>query len=127
LGVYPATETVQPMSLMLNDTHDASIIFELLSDDNLGGNELQEIDGFTLGDVSDVIDISALLSTDATESKWSEFITVDYNAENDRAVISIDRDGSAEQYHSENLVVLLNQPNAFDLDDLVQNNQIIIG
>ena len=127
LGVYPATETGQPMSLMLNDAHDASIIFELLSDDNLGGNELQEIDGFTLGDVNNVIDISALLSSEANESNLAEFITVEYDANNAQANIAIDRDGSAEQYHSENLVVLLNQPNTFDLDDLVQNNKIIIG
>ncbi|MCU7225347.1 type I secretion C-terminal target domain-containing protein, partial [Acinetobacter bohemicus] len=125
LGVYPATTESLQLTSMLSD--DNSIIFDLLNDDATGGNELQTIDGFTLGEVNDVIDISALLSADANESNWSDFITVDYNAENNQAVISIDRDGSAEQYHSENLVVLLNQPNAFDLDDLVQNNQIIIG
>ena len=71
--------------------------------------------------------MSSLLSADATESNLAEFISVDYDAENKQAVISIDRDGAAEQYQSEQLVVLLNQQDAFKLEDLVQHNQIIIG
>src|SRR5690606_36039546 len=88
LGVYPATTESLQLTSMLSD--DNSIIFDLLSDDATGGNELQTIDGFTLGEVNDVIDISALLSADANESNWSDFITVDYNAENNQALISID-------------------------------------
>ncbi|ODA13303.1 hypothetical protein BBP83_07660 [Acinetobacter celticus] len=126
IGVYPATaETIQVMSMSPSD--DNSVILDLLSNDNLDGNELQTIDEFTFGDSNDVIDVSTLLSDDANASNLAEFITVDYDAENDQAVISIDRDGSAEQYQSENLVVLLNQPNAFDLGDLLANKQIIIG
>src|SRR5690606_11639198 len=103
------------------------LIFNVLSDDNLAGNKETVVGEFTLGDANDVIDISSLLSDDATTSNLAEFVTVEYDAENYQAVISIDRDGSAEQYQSESLVVLLNQPKALDLDDLVQNNQIIIG
>ena len=116
----------QDQSDKLQTTAD-ELIFNLLSDDNLGGHAVTVVDEFTLGDSNDVIDVSALLSDDANASNLAEFITVDYDAENDQAVISIDRDGSAEQYQSENLVVLLNQPNAFDLGDLLANKQIIIG
>ena len=116
----------QDQSDKLQTTAD-ELIFNLLSDDNLGSHAVAVVDEFTLGDSNDVIDVSALLSDDANASNLAEFITVDYDAENDQAVISIDRDGSAEQYQSENLVVLLNQPNAFDLADLLANKQIIIG
>ena len=102
-------------------------IFSILNQEYaLENGEANQVDGFTIGS-NDQIDISSLLSADATASNLAEFVTVDYDAENDQAVISIDRDGSMDQYHSEKLVILLNQPNAFDLDDLVQNNQIIIG
>ena len=116
----------QDQSDKLQTTAD-ELIFNLISDDNRGGHAVTVVDEFTLGDSNDVIDVSALLSDDANASNLAEFITVDYDAENDQAVISIDRDGSAEQYQSENLVVLLNQPNAFDLGDLLANKQIIIG
>ena len=101
------------------------LIFNVLSDDNLGGNTETVVDEFTLGDANDVIDISSLLSDDATTNNLAEFVTVEYDAENDQAVISIDRDGTGTDYESQNLVVLLNQPNKIELDDLINNNQII--
>lgn len=120
LGVYPVTtETTQLMSM---STDDNSIIFDLLNDDNLGGNTLTTVNDFS---IADQIDISSLLSDDATTNNLAEFVTVEYDAENDQAVISIDRDGTGTDYESQNLVVLLNQPNKVELDDLINNNQII--
>ena len=114
-----------------NDENDFAIdedsIFKVLNQEYaLADGEANQVDGFTLGS-EDQIDVSSLLSADATESNLAEFISVDYDAENKQAVISIDRDGAAEQYQSEHLVVLLNQQEAFKLEDLVQHNQIIIG
>ena len=114
-----------------NDENDFAIdedsIFKVLNQEYaLADGEANQVDGFTLGS-EDQIDVSSLLSADATESNLAEFISVDYDAENKQAVISIDRDGAAEQYQSEQLVVLLNQQDAFKLEDLVQHNQIIIG
>ena len=115
----------------VNDENDLAIdedsIFKVLNQEYaLANGEANQVGGFTVGS-NDQIDISSLLSADATENNLAEFVSVDYDAENKQAVISIDRDGSAEQYQSEQLVVLLNQQDAFKLEDLVQNNQIIIG
>lgn len=98
------------------------VIFDLLADDNLGGNALTTVNDFS---TTDQIDISSLLSDDATEANLAEFVTVEYDAENDQAVISIDRDGSGETYESQDLVILLNQTSKVELDDLINNNQII--
>ncbi|MBU3847400.1 MAG: BapA prefix-like domain-containing protein [Candidatus Acinetobacter avistercoris] len=116
-------------------SNDVSIIFELLSDNSTGGNDLQTNDQFEVGNSNHIIDVSALLSNEVSNevsdeinaSNLAEFMTVDYDAENDQAIISIDRDGSAGQYQSENLIILTNQPNAFSLDSLLNSNQIIMG
>ena len=118
--------TVPTLSAFNLAEQSDDLIFDLLEYSTSESNALRSIDNFEVGS-NQKIDISSLLSADATASNLAEFVTVDYDAENDQAVISIDRDGSMDQYHSEKLVILLNQPNAFDLDDLVQNNQIIIG
>ena len=112
-------------------SNDISIIFELLSDNSTGGNDLQTNDQFEVGNSNHIIDVSALLSNEVSNeinaSNLAEFMAVDYDAENDQAIISIDRGGSAGQYQSENLIILTNQPNAFSLDSLLNNNQIIMG
>ena len=128
----PLTQSAAKMSLSIaddwiNTNEDSDPIFKVLNQEYQLNSDVPKVNDFDVGLSTDQIDISELLSDDANESNLSEFITVDYDAENDQAVISIDRDGSADQYHSEELVILLNQPNAFDLDDLVQNNQIVIG
>ena len=128
----PLTQSAAKKSLSIADdwigTNDNSDpIFKVLNQEYHFNSDAPEVDDFDVGLSTDQIDISELLFDDANEGNLADFITVDYNAENDQAVISIDRDGSMDQYHSEKLVILLNQPNAFDLDDLVQNNQIIIG
>lgn len=110
--------SLESESLLIGD----DIVFDLLADDNLGGNTLTTVNDFS---IADQIDISSLLSDDATTNNLAEFVTVEYDAENDQAVISIDRDGTGTDYESQNLVVLLNQPNKVELDDLINNNQII--
>ncbi|WP_180106894.1 MULTISPECIES: cadherin-like domain-containing protein [unclassified Acinetobacter] len=129
-NVLPIQETVtatasfamfslESESLLIGD----DIVFDLLADDNLGGNTLTTVNDFS---IADQIDISSLLSDDATEANLAEFVTVEYDEETDSAVISIDRDGtSGAEYESQDLVVLLNQTNKVELDDLINNNQII--
>ncbi|WP_213033252.1 Ig-like domain-containing protein [Acinetobacter amyesii] len=129
-NVLPIQETVtatasfamfslESESLLISD----DIVFDLLADDNLGGNTLTTVNDFS---IADQIDISSLLSDDATEANLAEFVTVVYDEETDSAVISIDRDGtSGPKYESQDLVVLLNQTSKVELDDLINNNQII--
>lgn len=129
-NVLPIQETVtatasfamfslESESLLIGD----DIVFDLLADDNLGGNTLTTVNDFS---IADQIDISSLLSDDATEANLAEFVTVEYDEETDSAVISIDRDGtSGLKYESQDLVVLLNQTSKVELDDLINNNQII--
>ena len=127
---------ISPASMMLMSLDDyadtagtdENSIFKVLDQEYSSTTEnVIEVSGFTVGDSSDLIDISSLLSDDATEANLAEFVTVEYDEETDSAVISIDRDGNESTYELTNLVVLPNQSKAFDLDDLVQNNQIIIG
>ncbi|WP_180102951.1 type I secretion C-terminal target domain-containing protein [Acinetobacter sp. YH12126] len=111
--------SLESESLLIGD----DIVFDLLADDNLGGNALTTVNDFS---TTDQIDISSLLSDDATEANLAEFVTVAYDEETDSAVISIDRDGtSGTEYESQDLVVLLNQTSKVELDDLINNNQII--
>ncbi|WP_111860268.1 type I secretion C-terminal target domain-containing protein [Acinetobacter sp. CFCC 10889] len=99
------------------------IIFDLLNDDNTGGNTLTTVNDFT---ATDHIDISDLFDNNANFENLSEYLTVSYDADADQAVISIDRDGKATQYQSAELLVLNNQMTDLTLEELLQNNQIII-
>ncbi|WP_213073250.1 Ig-like domain-containing protein [Acinetobacter wuhouensis] len=99
------------------------VIFDLLNDDNTGGNTLTTVDHFT---AADEIDISNLLDNNANFENISEYLTVSYDADADQAVISIDRDGTAGSYQSTELLVLNNQTTDVTLDELLKNNQIII-
>ncbi|WP_162689786.1 type I secretion C-terminal target domain-containing protein, partial [Acinetobacter sp. CFCC 11171] len=114
----------------VNDVNDLAIdedpIFKVLNQEYaLANGEANQVDGFTIGS-NDQIDISSLLSDDATEANLAEFVTVEYDEETDSAVISIDRDGTlGTEYESQDLVVLLNQTSKVELDDLINNNQII--
>ena len=104
-NVLPIQETVtatasfamfslESESLLIGD----DIVFDLLADDNLGGNTLTTVNDFS---IANQIDISSLLSDDATEANLAEFVTVAYDEETDSAVISIDRDGtSGTEYES---------------------------
>ncbi|RZG72643.1 tandem-95 repeat protein, partial [Acinetobacter sp. WCHAc060025] len=105
------------------DSLSNDVIFNVLSDDNTGGNSLTTLDHFT---AADQIDISDLLDNNATLQNISEYLTVSYDADADQAVISIDRDGTADSYQSTELLVLNNQTTDVTLDELLKNNQIII-
>lgn len=56
-----------------------------------------------------------------------KFITVEYNAETETATLSVDRDGDRGRYESEVLLHLTNQSTKLTLEDLLANQQIIIG
>lgn len=90
-------------------------------------------DHFKLG-IKQNIDVSRLLSDFATESNLHDYIFIEYDSEKDIATISLDRDGKGELdsngelkdiYDKQELLVLTNQKQAFDLDDLLANNQIV--
>lgn len=59
--------------------------------------------------------------------KLGKFIKVDYDADSETATISIDRDGDKNRYSSETLLVLPDQSNEITLEELLNNNQIVIG
>ncbi|WP_163123172.1 Ig-like domain-containing protein [Acinetobacter portensis] len=90
-------------------------------------------DHFKLG-IKQNIDVSRLLGDFATESNLHDYIFIEYDSEKNIATISLDRDGKGELdsngelkdiYDKQELLVLTNQKQAFDLDDLLANNQIV--
>ena len=101
------------------------VIFNLLSDDNLGGNTEVTVTDFKLGSTQH-IDVSALLSASANATNIGEYLSVQYDADKDQAVISIDRDGAAIDYQAADLLILSHQKIDITLDELLKNNQIII-
>ncbi|AXQ21593.1 type I secretion C-terminal target domain-containing protein [Acinetobacter wuhouensis] len=116
-----AQASMMRMSMDYEDTSD--IIFDLLNDDNTGGNTLTTVEHFTS---TDHINVSDLLDTNASLENINEYLTVSYDADADQAVISIDRDGTAGSYQSTELLVLNNQTTDVTLKELLENNQIII-
>ncbi|WP_345668025.1 VWA domain-containing protein [Wohlfahrtiimonas larvae] len=122
-----------------NDT----VLYQLLSgleNDNTGGHGIDTWVDFALGnpeldDNADVLKFSEDffdgLTLDDLISKDSEtvgkFITVDYDEASQTATISVDRDGEGSGYTSETLLHLTNQDSRITLDDLLENNQVIIG
>ncbi|WP_213073865.1 beta strand repeat-containing protein [Acinetobacter sp. WCHAc060033] len=71
-----------------------------------------------------------LQDSDLTSSNLSnveKFIKVNYNADIDSATISIDRDGEKNGTNYQDLLILTNQTTDVTLQDLLNNNQIIIG
>ena len=111
---------INPITTEFNDDQ---LLFDLLKDDNLGGNGLSVANDFEIH-TQDKINISQLL-LEANEENLSDFVKVDYDADQNKAVISIDRDGTANKYQSQELLILTNQSTAITLEDLLQNNQII--
>ncbi len=106
------------------DESNSDIIFNLLSDTNLGGNQLTTVNHFTS---KDHIDVSSLLDHQANLGNIGQYLSVSYDAKTDQAVISIDRDGTAAKYQSTELLLLNNQTTEVSLEQLLQNNQIIYG
>ena len=122
--LYPPTG-VAAKALLAMPIEDDNIIFDLLSDTNTGGNTLRIEDNFSVGSYAQ-IDLSALLSDAATLNNLGEYVSVNYDANTDQAVISIDRDGAASAYQSQDLLILTHQTTDVTLNDLLKNNQIII-
>lgn len=82
-------------------------------------------DQFILGS-SQVIDVSSLLNDSANKTNLQDYIFVEYDEVKDTATILIDRDGKdLTAYQKQELFVLTNQKQAFDLEDLLANNQIV--
>jgi hypothetical protein len=121
----PANVAFKAMAFKENTTleQDADLIFNVLSDDNLAGNTLTTVNDFTS---NDHIDISSLLDHNANLENINEYLTVNYDAEQAQAVISIDRDGQAAHYQTAELLVLNQQTTDITLEQLLQNGQIII-
>ena len=121
----PANVAFKAMAFKENTTleQDADLIFNILSDDNLAGNTLTTVNDFT---ANDHIDISSLLDHNANLENINEYLTVNYDAEQAQAVISIDRDGQAAHYQTAELLVLNQQTTDITLEQLLQNGQIII-
>nr|WP_306670452.1 type I secretion C-terminal target domain-containing protein [Acinetobacter sp. YH12082] len=117
--------TVPTLSVFNLAEQSDDLIFDLLEYSTSESNALRSIDNFEVGS-NQKIDISSLLSDDATEANLAEFVTVEYDEVSESAVVSIDRDGtSGTEYESQDLVILLNQTSKVELDDLINNNQII--
>ena len=109
----------------LADSTTDDVIFNLLSDDNTGGNTETTDDHFVVGSTQ-TIDVSALLSDDATQTNIAEYVSVNYDANAQTATISIDRDGAGQAYQNADLLILTNQSSNVTLEQLLQNNQIIV-
>ncbi|MCH4244593.1 Ig-like domain-containing protein, partial [Acinetobacter gerneri] len=112
-------------SFALADSTTDDVIFNLLSDDNTGGNTETTDDHFVVGSTQ-TIDVSALLSDDATQTNIAEYVNVNYDANAQTATISIDRDGAGQAYQNADLLILTNQSSNVTLEQLLQNNQIIV-
>ncbi len=120
-----------------NDT----LLYKLLSGleaENTGGHGVDTWVDFALGnpatnDNADVLKFSedffvGLKMEDLISSETvGKFITVDYDEASQTATISVDRDGESSGYTAETLLHLTHQDKEITLDDLLANNQIVIG
>ncbi|WP_180045317.1 MULTISPECIES: Ig-like domain-containing protein [unclassified Acinetobacter] len=126
MTLYPSSNAAFKAMAFVEHTaveQDADLIFNVLNDDDLGGNRLTPVNDFAS---TDQIDVSALLDHNASLENINEYLKVSYDAEQDQAVISIDRDGTGTNYQSADLLILSNQTTDLTLEQLLQNNQIII-
>src|SRR5699024_3752530 len=103
-----------------NDTFEGglgsdTLNFDLLDeDDATGGNGVDTWTDFHFGEVgtdanADVIDISELLLKGSGEIDLNEFLKLEHNAEEKTLTLSIDRDGAADGFGFEELLVLTEQ------------------
>ncbi|RYL24713.1 Ig-like domain-containing protein, partial [Acinetobacter piscicola] len=126
MTLYPSSNAAFKAMTFAEHTvveQDADLIFNVLNDDDLGGNRLTPVNDFAS---TDQIDVSALLDHNASLENINEYLKVSYDTEQDQAVISIDRDGTGTNYQSADLLILNNQTTDLTLEQLLQNNQIII-
>lgn len=121
-------QTVKITSVDFNSAN--KLVFNENSLADLLNNLGDSVDGYIENNFilksSQKIDVSALLSDAADNSNLYDYIFVDYDEVKETATISIDRDGVLKDtYQKQELLVLTNQKQAFDLDDLLANNQIV--
>ncbi len=117
---------------LIDDESKNTQIFNLLNDLELENPTTVETwDNFQVGIVGvdpevDIIDVSKLLSGDATSENIQDYIQVNYDEATQTAIISIDRDGaSSSQYDMAEYLTLADLEKFVTLDELLQNNQIV--
>ena len=117
---------------LIDDEFQNTEIFNLLNDLELeNSNAVETWDNFQVGTVdadpeADIIDVSKLLSDDATSENIQDYIQVNYDEATQTAIISIDRDGaSSSQYDMAEYLTLADLEKSVTLDELLQNNQIV--
>ncbi len=117
---------------LIDDESKNTQIFNLLNDLELENPTTVETwDNFQVGIVGvdpevDIIDVSKLLSGDATSENIQDYIQVNYDEATQTAIISIDRDGaSSSQYDMAEYLTLADLEKSVTLDELLQNNQIV--
>ena len=101
------------------------VIFNLLTGfekDSLGGNDQDVWQDFNLLE-GDKIDISELLIGDVSKTNLNQYIYFEKNFNN--IILSVDRDGSGEQYESSRFLTLTNQLQIKSLEDIISLNTII--
>lgn len=117
---------------LIDDESQNTEIFNLLNDLELENlNTVETWDNFQVGTVgvdpeADIIDVSKLLSDDATSENIQDYIQVNYDEATQTAIISIDRDGApSSQYDMAEYLTLADLEKSVTLDELLQNNQIV--
>lgn len=116
---------------LIDDEFQNTEIFNLLNDLELENpNAVETWDNFQVGTVdadpeADIIDVSKLLSDDATSENIQDYIQVNYDEVTQTAIISIDRDGASSQHEMTEYLTLANLEKSVTLDELLQNNQIV--
>ena len=116
---------------LIDDEFQNTEIFNLLNDLELeNSNAVETWDNFQVGTVdadpeADIIDVSKLLSDDATSENIQDYIQVNYDEATQTAIISIDRDGASSQHEMTEYLTLANLEKSVTLDELLQNNQIV--
>ncbi len=116
---------------LIDDEFQNTEIFNLLNDLELeNSNAVETWDNFQVGTVdadpeADIIDVSKLLSDDATSENIQDYIQVNYDEATQTAIISIDRDGASSQHEMTEYLTLANLEKYVTLDELLQNNQIV--
>ena len=119
-----------------------AVLYTLLSglESDVNDHSVETWDNFVMGNPDDNSDADSIkfsedfftgltmedLLSDGS-STVGKFITVDYDAESQTATISVDRDGEGSGYTNETLLHLTNQDSRITLDDLLENNQVVIG
>ena len=122
-------------TISTGDTGHDTVIYNVLdAADDKAGHGTDTWTDFGLGDPAtndnaDTIKFSADffggLLTDVSATNIGEFINV--NTTGTTTTISVDRDGAANGTNYQDLLVLTNQTTDVTLQDLLSNNQIIIG